>query len=423
MRILMVGCNHHSVPLEVRERLAFGSAQLEAAFASWKRDHPEYEMVLLSTCNRIELYLATETEEQPESDMVAEFLCRQKQLCVEEMRPHLEPLRDAEAVRHLFLVASSLDSMVVGEPQILAQVKDAYQKADAADCTGPLTHAVFQASLKVAKRVATETAIHHHRVSIPSIAVVDFALRIFEHLDDKSTLILGAGEMGEETIRYLKEHGAKSIAVCNRSRERAIRLAEQWRGHVVDWEHRLDAVSEADVVVSTTGSPEAILTLEDYRRIEAFRSGRSLFMLDLAVPRDIDPAIGRCDDVFLYSLDDLKEACEENRKSRDQEMPKACRIIEKETERFMQDLHHRATGMVIRQLRQGWQEAKSEELHRLLNKLPELDEKSREEIERSFDRLLNKLLHPPLESLRDEARHGVPHLLMEALSRLFRLKD
>jgi glutamyl-tRNA reductase len=419
----MVGCNHHAVPLDIRERLAFGGPQLEKALASWHDDFSDYEMVLLSTCNRIEVYLASETEEQPETELVAGFLCREKKLCVEEMRPHLESLRDAEAVRHLFLVASSLDSMVIGEPQILAQVKEAYQKADCSGCTGPLTHAMFQASLKVAKRVATETAIHQHRVSIPSVAVVDFALRIFERLDDKSTLILGAGEMGQETIRYLKEHGARSIAVCNRSRDRAIRLAAQWQGHVVDWEHRLDAVSEADVVVSTTGSPEAILTLEDYRRVEPYRSGRSLFLLDLAVPRDIDPAVGECDDVFLYSIDDLKEACQENRKSRDEEMPKARKIVDQETDRFMQDLHHRATGMVIRQLRQGWQEAKSQELARLLNKLPEIDEKSRREIERSFDRLLNKLLHPPLESLRDEARHGVPHFLMEALSRLFRLKD
>jgi len=189
------------------------------------------------------------------------------------------------------------------------------------------------------------------------------------------------------------------------------------------WEKLGEAVADADLVISTTGAQEPILTLEQYRRIERARPRRPLFVLDLAVPRDFDPGIGDRPDVYLYSIDDLQAACERNRRQRDKELPAATRIIEQETGRFMAELHHRAIGPTIRRLREGWQRPKEDELNRLLNKLPELDERDREEIRRSFDRLLNKLLHPPLESLRDESRHGIPHVLLDALSRLFQLKD
>jgi len=379
--------------------------------------------VLLSTCNRLEVYSAAEDAEAPGRPEVAEFLARFHGLDPVEVGRQLYSHAGAEAIRHLFTVSCSLDSMVLGEAQILSQVKQAYQVAAEHDNTGPLMHSAFQAALKVARRVASETAIHQRRVSIPSVAVADFAKQIFERFDDKRTLVIGAGEMGEETLRYLQDEGATDITVVNRSLERAERLAAQWNGRALPWDKLFDALIEADLVISTTGAEEPIVTSATYSRIEPARKDRPLFILDLAVPRDFDPAVGDHADVYLYSVDDLQVACQQNQRRRDKELPGAKRIVEQETARLMADLNHRATGPIIQQLKQGWQKPKEEELQRLLNKLPDLDERGRLEITRSFDRLLNKLLHPPLESLRDEARDGIPHVLLDALSRLFQLKD
>jgi glutamyl-tRNA reductase len=354
---------------------------------------------------------------------VAEFLAGFHGLDAEEIVGGLYRDVGEAAIRHLFTVTSSLDSMVIGEPQILAQVKQAYQLATEQGSTGPLAHAAFQGALKTARRVAGETAIHQRRVSIPSVAVADFAQQIFEHFDDKKTLVIGAGEMAEETLGYLKAQGACDVTVVNRSAERAEEVAGRWQGRAVGWERLLEALAEADLVISTTGAGEPIVTREEFRGIEASRYERPLFILDLAVPRDFDPAIGDRPGVYLYSIDDLEEACERNRRRRDKEMPAAMRIIEQETRRFMTDLHHRVTGPVIRRFKKGWEAPKEAELERLLNKLPELDERARAEVRRSFDRLVNKLMHAPLESLRKESRHGIPSALVEALSKLFHLKD
>lgn len=304
-----------------------------------------------------------------------------------------------------------------------AQVKQAYQLATEQDAAGPLTHAAFQAAVKVARRVATETTINERRLSIPSVAVADFAQQIFERFDDKRTLVIGAGEMANETLQYLRDAGARDLTVVNRNARRAEELAAKWQGQAVEWSRLPEVLAAADLVISTTGAEQPIVGLDLFRQIESARSRWPLFVLDLAVPRDFEPAIGRQSGVYLYSIDDLRTACEQNRRERDKELPAATKIIEQETDSFMAVMHHRATGPVVKQLRQGWQKPKEDELQRLLNKLPELDEHARDEIGQSFDRLINKLLHPPLESLRQESRHGIPHALMDALAKLFQLKD
>jgi glutamyl-tRNA reductase len=423
MNVQVVGCSHHATSISVRERLALSPETARAALGQWRRVFPAVEVVLLSTCNRVEVYSAAEAAAVPTGEQVGGFLARVRDLDPAEIYPHLFHYRGAGAVRHLFTVASSLDSMVVGEPQILSQVKQAYQLAADQDNTGPLTHAAFQTALRVARRVANETAIHERRVSIPSLAVADFAQQIFERFDDKHTLVIGAGKMAEETLRYLQDAGAHQITVANRNHARATELALRWHGRAIAWEQLGEALVKADLVISTTGSGEPIVRLEQFRRIEPTRHGRPLFVLDLAVPRDFEPTIGDEADVYLYSIDDLKVACEKNRLRRDTQLPMATRIIEQETQRFMAEMHHRSLSPVIEQLKEGWQKPKEEEVQRLLNRLPDLDDRARTEIRRSFDRLLGKLLHPPLESLRDESRHGIPHVLLDALSRLFRLKD
>ncbi len=423
MNVQVVGCSHHETGIALREQLAFSTDQATEALDRWRRVFPKVEAVLLSTCNRVEVYAATEEAATPAREQVTSFLAQFHGLDPKVVNDQLYHHADEEAVLHLFTVASSLDSMVVGEPQILSQVKEAYELANKCDNTGPLTHAAFQTAIKVARRVTTETTIQQRRVSIPSVAVADFASQIFERFDDKQTLVIGAGEMAEETLRYLQDEGAKKITVVNRRFERAEKLAAQWNGSALPWEKLFDALTEADLVISTTGADEPIVTVEQFKQIEAARSERPLFVLDLAVPRDFDAAVGERPEVYLYSVDDLKAACARNQALRDQEMPVAMKIVQQEARRFMAALHHRATGPIIQQLKQGWQKPKEDELKRLFNKLPDLDDHSRDEVHQAFDRLINKLLHPPLESLRDESRHGIPHVLLDALAKLFQLRD
>ena len=419
----VVGLTHHDAAVEVREKISLNPAQVKTALEAWRIAHPDTEAVLLSTCNRTEFYVAKETNGSTKSDILVEFICKQRGLDLDLFGGYLTVDSGEDVPKHLFEVAAGLDSMVIGEPQVLAQVKEAYQYATECDTTGPLMHSLFQSAIHTAKRISTDTLLQQRRVSIPSVAVADFAGQIFERFDDKKTLVIGAGEMGEETLRYLVDQGAKIIRVINRSFDRAEKLAESWNGTALHWDKLEESLAEADLVISTTGSEEPVVTAEMFRRIEQQRLERPLFILDLAIPRDFEPEIGRCPNVYLYSIDDLRQTCEENRRQREKEMPKAHKIVAAETSKFMAELRHRATGPVIRRLRDDWQKPKQAELQRLFNKLPDLSDESMAEIERSFDRLINKLLHPPLESLRDESQHGMPHGLLDALSRLFKLRD
>ena len=422
MKIQVFGCSHHTAPICLREQLAFGAADVEVALADLRREFPAVEVVLVSTCNRVELYSAAADGDAPTGLQWVDFLARFHGLDSSHIHSHLYSREDRAAVRHLFLVASSLDSMVVGEPQILAQVKQAYQVANAQEAAGPTIHALFQAALKTARRIAGETALHQHRVSIPSVAIADFAKQVFDRFDDKRTLVIGAGEMAEETLKYLRQEGAVHITVVNRHFPRAEALAQRWQGQAVPWDQLDESLAAADLVISTTGAPTAVVTLPQFLVVEGARNGKLLVVLDLAVPRDFDPAIADQPGVYLFSVDDLEAACARNRRARDDEMPAALRIVEEETAGFLSELHHRAVTPTIRRLQQGWSMPKDAELERLFHKLPQLSDRARQEIQRSFDRLLGKLLHPPLESLREESHDGVPNDLISAIDTLFQLK-
>jgi len=424
MKFQMSGCSHHTAAVDVRGRLAFDPQQARQALSDLRAKFPGAEAVVLSTCNRVEIYTAADTPAgMPSHQQVAEFLADFHGLRIADIFEDLFERTGEDVVRHLFHVAASLDSMVVGEPHIVAQIKQAYELSCERASNGPLTNQVFQAALRVAKRVANETALNEKRVSIPSIAVADFAAQIFERFDDKRVLVIGAGEMADETLRYLREEGARQVVVLNRNFARAEQLAAQWEGKAAPWSQLQQCLTEADLVVSTTAAGEPIVTMAQFAAIEAARFQRPLFILDLAVPRDFDPAISECLGVYLYSLDDLRAACDRNRQEREKQWPAALRIVDQETDRFMADLNHRATGPIIKRLKQGWGQVKEDELRRLHNKLPDLNPTDRAEIDQAFDRLINKLLHPPLESLRDESAHGIPHALLEAFKRLFQLKD
>jgi glutamyl-tRNA reductase len=425
VQLAMVGCSHRHTSLAVRERLTFTPEQATDALAAWRITHPEQEAVLISTCNRVELYAAAADPKNAfEAPALTHFLTDFHNVPIDEARQELTALQGDDVIRHLFRVAASLDSMVVGEAQILSQVKQAYELASEIGSAGPVTHGCFQAAIRVARRVATETELHRHRVSIPSVAVADFASRVFERFDDKRVLVVGAGEMAQETLNYLTDSGARRITVLNRDLGRAQALAAEWKGQAAPWDELFKQLAAADMVVSTTGADHHIVTLGDFQRhVTRGRQQRPLFILDLAMPRDFDPKIGDELGVYLYGIDDLTEACEQNRQARADELPDAERIIDEEVRTFVADVRHRASGPVIARFREGLQNVQAAELTRLYGRLPELDERSRREIQQFADRLVAKMLHPPLESLRDESRNGSIHSLLEALQRLFQLKD
>ena len=425
MKLQMIGCSHHDAAVEFREKISFTTEQVSGTLRAFREKFPSGELVLLSTCNRVELYATTGDDVELDREVVAGFLADQHQLRPDEVVDQMIYRVGPDAVEHLFTVAASLDSMVVGEAQILSQVKQAYDVACNSGSAGPLTHSVFQAANRAAKRVQQETSIHRRRVSVPSVAVGEVATEVFDSLSNKRVVLCGAGDMGEETLRYLKQAGASDICVLNRSYERAVAVAKAFGAEAGLWDSLAEHVVEADLLIGTTSAPEPIMDEASFLPLHAKRKNRLLLILDLAVPRDFDASIGELSSVYLYGIDDLQTACERNRRERQKEWPKAKQIITEETQRFIQAINHRATGPVIQRLRGQAQELKQDELERLINKLQlsELDPSAAKEIEKSFDRLINKLLHPPLASIRDDAAEGHQRGLLEALRHLFKLGD
>jgi glutamyl-tRNA reductase len=424
MTLALVGGTHRTVPLALRERLAFSAEQAAEALTRFRDRFPGREGVLLSTCNRVEFYAAGENDvEAPPPEQLVSFLAECRGLDAGDLGPLLAREHDEAAVRHLFGVAAGLDSMVLGEPQILAQVKQAWAIAQDSRTAGPLTAGMFQGALRTAKRVATETALGRERVSIPSVAVADFASGVFERFDDKRVLLVGAGKMAAETLRYLRAAGAHDVAIVNRTAARAAQLAARLDARPAAFDGLEQELAAADLVVSTTGASDHVVPLDLFVRAEPRRDGRPLVVLDLAVPRDFDPRIGERPGVWLYCIDDLAAACEANRRSRQRELPRAVAIVEEEARRFMGDMHHRTMAPVIEQLRAGWLETGDAELDRLFRRLPHLGDADRAEIRQAFERYAAKMLHPPLASLRSESHSGPPHGLLDALRRLFNLQE
>jgi len=425
MNVRVAFCNHHTAGLDLRERLAFSSADdLHNAYRRLREGFPDTEAVVLSTCNRVELYAAQQDPNRLLSHQdVVQFFSEFHQLPASDFANELLEQTGPDAVRHLFDVISSIDSMVLGEPQIVSQVKEAYRFAQENNASGPLTNSLFQRAIGVSGRVRTETRLAEGRVSIASVAVSDFGKGIFDQFHDKTVLVIGAGDMAEETLRYLADEGVCSILVVNRNLERAQNLAQRWRGEAGDFAE-LDAfMARADMIISATGADRPIVDVARFERVRAQTGDRPVFILDLGAPRDFDPKISDLDSgVFLYDIDHLELTCAQNRQARQGEIRRARDIIDEETQRFMQELYHRATGPVVKQLREEWHNISRQEIDRLFAKMDHLDAEDQQAIERTVERIVNKLLHPPLQTLKVAAREGPPLGLMDALKRLF-LRD
>jgi glutamyl-tRNA reductase len=424
MMLLAIGVSHRNTPVEIRERLAFDAEKLPRALDELGVRYG-CEAVILSTCNRVELYLArTDAEIPPDGALLAEYLAAFHGIPLATITPCLYEHRNATAVHHLFRVASSLDSLIVGEAQIAGQVKRAYELAQQYAAVGPgsLLHALFQHASRVAKRVRTDTGIAQGHVSVSS-AAIDYCRQVFDHFADKTVLVIGAGKMGELTLRHLRQLRPRRILVANRSLAKAESVARGCGGRAIAWEDLDDSLARADIVLSTTGAPEPIVTAARYEQIRARRPRGTVVILDIAVPRDFDPRIHDGDRTCLFNIDDLKRIREQTLKDRFRHVPPAEAIVHQEALRFLAQWQRRRNGPVIARLTQDFEAKRQAILAQLLQRLNgRLSEEDRAYLEGAFRLFQNQCLHGPISALAEEATEANHPALLDALRKLFRLE-
>ncbi|MBT8345046.1 MAG: glutamyl-tRNA reductase [Desulfofustis sp.] len=395
--ISLIGVNHKSTPLEVREKIALTGGYEEAL--NRLRNEQVLEFYLLSTCNRVELlWVAEDTVES--TPKMQRFLFGEA-VVPEQWDGYSYVYRDHEAVNHLFKVAASLDSLVVGEAQILGQIKEAYRYASQFGCTGPLLNKLLHKAFSVAKRIRSETGIGSAAVSISS-AAVELARKIFGNLDDKKVLLIGAGEMAELAAEHLLGQGVKGITVANRTLSRAVDLAQRFNGSACSLEEITEQIETVDIIVSSTGSSELIIRSKDVRPLMKIRRNRPLFFIDIAVPRDLDPELNEIDNVFLYDIDDLSQVVEMNRSERDKEAVKAARIVEEETLKFSRWQEGLTITPTISALRAKADEICTSEVSKTLARM-ELSDSDRQKVEKLAQAITAKMLHNPLRFLKSES--------------------
>jgi glutamyl-tRNA reductase len=415
---VVVGLSHRTAPVEVRERLAVAPDHLEQELREIATDGRFDEALLISTCNRVELY-ATSTSPAEAVKSAKETLATRLPDAVPDDVLYQE--RGVDVVRHVFRVASSLDSLVVGEPQILGQVKEAFDAAKGAGTMGTLLGRCFTQAFATAKRVRSETGIAEGTVSVSSIAC-ELAKKIFGNLEGRRTLLLGAGEMGESAARSLRQTGTQ-LHVVNRSEERARTLAESCGGRAVPFERLTMELADADVVIASTASSKFILTPELMKGVVRTRRHRPLFIIDIAVPRDVDPRVGNMDNVFVYDVDDLQQVAEENLAVRTREAAQAERIVEEEVQSFVSWRRSLELAPTIVALRERFAQIAQEELQRALPRLEDLSQSDHAVLEAMGRSLVNKLLHQPMTQLKADAGEPDGALLIDAVRRLFALSE
>ncbi len=420
-RILLLGVNHKTTPVAVREKLAL-SAGYPEPLTTLKGIAGVRESYLLSTCNRVELLLVVEPGEEVEGRLIA-FLFGDR-FPAEDYRRYLFLHSGRDAVHHLFMVATSLDSMVVGEAQILGQLKEAYRFASRFGCTGPLLNKLLHKAFSVAKRVRTETAIGSSAVSI-SYAAVQLAKKIFGSLADKKVLLIGAGEMAELAAEHLVGQGVGGVVVANRTLSRAVDLARRFNGRAVSFEELVTQLAEVDIIISSTGASEIILFRDQVKPVMRARMNRPLFFIDIAVPRDLDPQLLEIDNVYLYDIDDLSNVVESNRAERDREATKAARIVDEETLKFQRWYEGLAVTPTIQELKTKIDAIGRAELERTLPRLPELTEAELQALEKMVAAIGAKVLHDPLMFLKSASCAGRDNsdLKVTTVRELFGLTD
>ena len=416
MHLVVIGLNHTTAPVETREKLSIGETRLPDALASLKSCGPVSECVILSTCNRTEAYACT-TARADDAQIVNWFggFCS---VPVDEYAPHLCSWAGHKAAEHLFRVAAGIDSMVVGEAQILGQVKAAHTAAIRAGCTGPVLNSLFQHAISVGKRARSETAIGRGAFSVGSVAV-QLAGSIFDELKGRTILILGAGKMAELAMTHLVSAGASAVLVANRTHEKAVTLAARLGGRAVSFDDLPSALKTADIVITSTGADKPIVTRPVVAAAMLSRRGRPMFLIDIAVPRDIEPAVGDIDNVFVYNIDDLQAVVQADMAGRRAEIEKVEAIVAHDVQRFAHRFRTFDTVPVITALRERFEDIRQTELVRLKRKLRGLSDAELEEIDAATRSIVNKICHHPMTRIKDYAASPDPPVKLEAVCELF----
>ncbi|MBF8259947.1 MAG: hemA [Actinobacteria bacterium] len=419
--IVIVGLNHRTAPVEIRERLAFPAETVGHALRGLVEREGIAEGVILSTCNRVEVCVLA-GESYKGTAAVKEFLASYHAIPLKELNGYLYHHEGVEAIKHLFRVSSSLDSMVLGEPQILGQVKDAYGYASEFRSIGPILDKFFSKSFSVAKRVRTETKVASSAVSV-SYAAVELAKKIFGTLKDKTVMLIGAGEMCELAARHLLTAGVKGIMVTNRTFERAVKLAEEFDGRPVRFEELLSHLKTADIVLSSTGAPHFILKRQDVEEVIRIRKNRPMFFIDMAVPRDIDPDANQIDNVYVYDIDDLNNVIETNLEERQREAQRAEEIVAAEVQGFFRWIEAQQVTPTIVMLRKKFEEVKDAEVAKAIAMLGPEDQKTRKVVEALASAILNKVLHPPIAAMKKDVEGRDLTELVATIRELFDLPE
>lgn len=420
-RLTVVGLNHTTAPLAVREKLCFPGQQRQAALEAFKAKYAEAEAVLVSTCNRVELYVGRSIHGHPRAEEMIEFLAAFHSMPGEGVAQHFYRKTDSEAVLHLFSVSSSLDSMVLGETQILGQVREAYEISKIAGAAGTLLNPLFQRAIAVGRQVMTQTALGEGRLSVASVAV-EYARQIFDRFADKTVLSIGAGKMSTLVLQNFQMLKPGRLLVCNRNPQKAVALAQQFGGVQVPYEKLSEHLAVADIVISSTGATEPIITRGQFEKIVRQRRYRPVFLIDIALPRDIDAAVAELENVYLYNIDDLQQVVATTQLQRQGAVDAARKIIEAQVQEFAAWNRARQVGPLIDGLYRKYHEIALREVERTVNKLGDASGEDRAKLEELGRRIVNKLLHGPVQRLRDSDGLNAPmeHYL-RAIERLFQL--
>lgn len=421
MNVVVVGLSHHSSPLELRERLHFPEKDLPKALLALRKHLDDAGVVILSTCNRVEVYAhAADTSGVPVR--IRRFLADWHQVPESEFRSNLYEYTGREAAGHLFRVASSLDSLVVGEGQILGQVHDAFLLAQAEQATDKVTSALFQKAFSVAKNVRSSSSISEGKVSIGSVAV-DLAVSIFMELSGKTVMVVGSGKMGELTLKNLVSRGVEKVLLVNRSHEKAVRLAEAVRGEPIPFEAFEENLPRADIVIASTAAPAYILGPAQFQAALKNRSQAPMFAIDIAVPRNIDPAVKKLDNVYLYDVDDLQQVADANMEARRQEIDRCMQIVDTGVEHFWAWMQGLVAEPTIVSMAEELNAIRERELQKTLAMLPDLTDRQQEEIAYLTKRIVNTILQRPMRQLKREVAEEDPHKVLHLVKRLFGLKE
>jgi glutamyl-tRNA reductase len=421
MKLLITGLSHHTAPVEVREKVAFAEKTLPDALDRLRHHPGMREGMILSTCNRVEVAVTADEASDAEGS-VRDFLAEASHVEPAWVTPYLYHFDGQDAVRHLFRVAASLDSMVVGEPQILGQLKSAYALAKEHGALNGYLDLVMTRAFNVAKRVRTETEIGSSAVSV-SYAAVELARDIFGSLSGKKVLLVGAGKMAESAARHLRRAGVSDILVTNRTRSRADAMAEEFRGRVIEYEEFFHSLPEIDIVIASSGAPHYIVNSEQMRGVINRRRNRPMFLIDIAVPRNIEPAVNQLDGVFLYDIDDLGRVVKNNLAGRRNVAQQAEEIITEEVERMMLRLKTREVTPTIISLQEQLEQLRMGEIERMRGKLGTLTPQQQEAVDALTRGIINKIAHAPITEMRRQASDPEGMQLLHMIRKIFRLGE